>query len=182
MSKSPVASRYAHALLEIGVEQKSFEKYREQLNALAKLFVESREFKNAMLNPSIKLDERKAIMRAIASKVSLDPMICNFTLLLLDNERLRHIGDIASEYQRLADAHAGRIRAHITSAHALEAAQVTRIKMELKKLTGADEVEVDTSVDEELIGGVVTRVGGIVLDGSVRYQLESLRTSVLQDI
>ena len=70
MSKSPVASRYAHALLEIGIEQKSFDTFREQLNALAKLFADSREFQNAMLNPSIKLDERKTIMRAIASKRS----------------------------------------------------------------------------------------------------------------
>lgn len=182
MSKSPIASRYAHALLDIGIEQKSFDTFREQLNALGKLFGESKEFKNAMLNPSIKLEERKAIMRAISEKVGLDAMIRNFTLLLLDNERLRHIEDIASEYQRLADAHAGRVRARITSAHPLEAAQIARLKKELGKLTGADEVEIDTEVDEALIGGVVARVGGIVLDGSVRHQLESLRSTVLQDL
>lgn len=181
MSTAPVARRYATALLQIGVERENFDELREQLSALAGLFAASREFKNTMLNPSIKLDERKDIMRAIADKLGLDPMVRNFMLLLLDNERVRYLGDIAEEYQRLADERAGRVRARVTSAATLDMTQRLAIKKQLQALTGADEIELEVGVDPELIGGVVARVGGLVLDGSIRHQLETMRASLLTE-
>jgi len=182
MSRAPVARRYAQALLEIGIERGNFDQMREQLNALATLFADSRDFRNTMLNPSIALDERKVLMKTIAERVKLDPMVRNFTLLLLDNERFRFVQDIAQDYQELADRKAGRVRAAVTSAVKLDSTQINSIKAQLMKLTGASSIELDADVDESLIGGVVTRVGGIVLDGSVRNQLDAMRASILEEL
>lgn len=182
MSKAPVARRYAKALLEIGIERGTVEKLREQLEALAKAFKESREFRNTMLNPSIKLEERKEVMRQIAKRYMFDEMLKNFTLLLLDNERMRYVGDISEELGRLADLHAGRVRAHVTSAKPLGLIEQTQIKEQIQKLTSAKSIELSTSVDPALIGGVVTRVGGMVLDGSVRHQLDAMRDAILQEV
>lgn len=176
-----IARRYAQALLDIGIEQDIFEQFNEQLVALADLFRDSREFQITMLNPSIKLKERKAIMRKIAEQFGLHDIVRNFTLLLLDNERFRHIVEISEEYQRVADRRAGRIRAEVTSAVAMGDAQTEKLKAQLLQLTGANEIELTASVDADLIGGVVAKVGSIVLDGSVRHQFESMRSSILQE-
>lgn len=182
MSKAPVARRYAKALLEIGVERGTVEKLREQLDALAGAFKQSREFRNTMLNPSIKLEERKEVMRKIASRYMFDEILRNFALLLLDNDRMRHVGDVSEEFGRLADLHAGRVRAHVTSATSLGLIEQTQIKEQIQKLTSAKSVELSTSVDPSLIGGVVTRVGGMVLDGSVKHQLDAMRDAILQEV
>ena len=126
-----IARRYAQALLDIGIEQDIFEQFNEQLVALADLFRDSREFQITMLNPSIKLKERKAIMRKIAEQFGLHDIVRNFTLLLLDNERFRHIVEISEEYQRVADRRAGRIRAEVTSAVAMGDAQTEKRRDQL---------------------------------------------------
>ncbi len=182
MSTAPVARRYARALLEIGTERGTVDKLRTQLDALAKAFKDSREFRNTMLNPSIKLEERKEVIRKIASRYMFDEMLRNLALLLLDNERMRYVGDVSEEFGRMADAQAGRVRAHITSAAPLSMVETTLLKEELKKLTDAKSIEVSTEVDPKLIGGVVTRVGGMVLDGSIKHQLESMRDAILQEV
>lgn len=181
MRKSPVASRYAHALLELGIEQGNFDRMREQLNTLAALFKESHDFQTVVLNPSISKDERKALLKTLGARLGLGPMVQNFTLLLLDSERFKFIEDIAEQFESLADEKAGRVRAQVTSAHALDAFQLARIKKELQKLTGATSVELDADVDASLIGGVVTRVGGMVLDGSIKHQLAAMRDAVLEE-
>jgi F-type H+-transporting ATPase subunit delta len=107
----PVARRYAQALLDIGVERGNLAVLQEQLKALGVLYASSRDFRNTMLNPSIKIDDRKAIVRKIAERYSLDPLVRNAALLLLERDRLRFIGSISSELDRLADERAGRVRA-----------------------------------------------------------------------
>lgn len=181
MATNPVARRYAKALLDLGVEQSTYSLYREQLEALAQAYETSRDFRNTMLNPSIKLEERKEIMRKIAAKFGFDAMIRNFTLLLLDKDRFRLVSEISREYTRQANEKDGRLHAHVTSAKALTPLQLSRLTQTLAKLTGK-KIELESEVDPELIGGTVTRLGGVVLDGSVRSSLESMRASILQEI
>ena len=176
-----IARRYAQALLDIGVEQDKSDVLGEQLSALADLYSGSREFQITMLNPGIKSEERKDLMRTIASKFGLDPMMLNFTLLLLDNERFKHIESIYREYQRLADERAGHVRAEVRTATTLGPAQRDALAKQLKHLTGATTIELQTEVDPSLIGGVVAKVGGMVLDGSVHHQLEMMREAILHD-
>lgn len=177
----PVARRYAQALLDIGVERGNLAVLQEQLKALGVLYASSRDFRNTMLNPSIKIDDRKAIVRKIAERYSLDPLVRNAALLLLERDRLRFIGSISSELDRLADERAGRVRAKVTSAKALTAAQLERLRLKLEERTGKT-VELESSVDASLIGGLVTRLGGKVLDGSVRGQLDRMRAAFLQEL
>lgn len=181
MMTPPVARRYAQALLEIGVERGNLATLQEQLKALGELYTTSREFRNTMLNPSIKLDDRKEIVRKIADKYKLDTLVKNTALLLLERDRLRFVASIAKELDRLADEHAGRVRAHVTSATELTKVQLVQIKQTLEARTGKT-VELEASVDASLIGGLVTRLGGKVVDGSVRGQLERMRAALLQEL
>lgn len=181
MSGHPVAKRYAHALMELGSERDNAEALREQLDALADLFDESKVFRTSMLNPSVQLEERRGTIRAIAEELDLDEIVKNFCLLLLDNDRFRVLPHIAETFGRLVDDRSGNVRATVTSASELDEDQVNRIKKALSDVTGKN-VIVERKVDEALLGGVVARVGSRVYDGSVRTQIESLRESILREV
>ncbi len=181
MSTPPVARRYAKALLDIGIKKGSYDAYGEQLGALGRAFSESKDLRNAALNPSIKLETRKAILNAIATKYGFDQNVRNFSLLLLDKDRFKFVAHIAEEYHRMADVHAGRVRARVTSAVELSEQQANKLREKLAELTGK-QVTLDRDVDPALIGGVVASVGGLVLDGSVLHQLEQLKATILQEI
>jgi F-type H+-transporting ATPase subunit delta len=98
--------------------------------------------------------------------------------LLLERGRIRALPAIARAYRELGDQHAGRVRATVTSAQPLAAADLERVRQSLEQRTHK-KVMVESQVDPSLIGGLVARVGDLVLDGSVRTQLASLREKLL---
>ena len=181
MAGEPVARRYAQALLNIGVEQNNYEKLRDQVDELAEVYQQSKPFRTALLNPSIQLEERRRIIRAIAQKRGWDQMVLNFALLLLDNDRFRVVPTIARVFGKLVDQKAGNVRARVTSATDLDEAQKQNIQKALGEITGKN-VLLETEVDASLLGGAVTRIGSMVYDGSVKSQIERLRESILAEV
>jgi F-type H+-transporting ATPase subunit delta len=101
-----------------------------------------------------------------------------FVLLLLERRRISALPAIARAYLELADAHTGRVRALVTSAQPLSPAEADRVRRSLEQRTGK-KVIMETAVDPALIGGVVARVGDLVLDGSVRTQIAALKQRLL---
>ncbi len=181
MATTPVARRYARALLELGIEHKNLDVLNEQLGALGRVYKSNVDLSSVLLNPSIKLEERRAIIRAIAAKYSFEKLLLNFALLLMDKDRFRQIPAIAEEVSRLVDVQKGNIRADVTSASALSMIQQSELKKALMAMTGKN-VLLETQVDPDLIGGAVTRVGGVVYDGSVRTQLQKMREAILKEV
>ncbi|TXD34985.1 F0F1 ATP synthase subunit delta [Lujinxingia vulgaris] len=181
MAKVPVARRYARALLELASEQKKLEPIHGSLSWLSEAFDQSETLRQALLNPGVKLKERRAVIEALAQKQGWDQLFKNFVMLLLDRDRLRYVREIAEDFSAGVDEKAGRVRARVSSATALSDAQLAEVKAALAKMTGK-EVLVETSVDEALIGGVVARVGGSIYDGSVRTQLKRMREAILKEV
>lgn len=181
MATTPVARRYARALLELGIEYKNLDKLNEQLSALGRAYSANADLSSVLLNPSIKLEERRSIVRAIAAKYTLEPLLINFALLLMDKDRFRQIPAIAEEFARLVDEQKGNIRADVTSASQLSPIQQNELKKALAAMTGKN-VLLETAVDPSLIGGAVTRVGDVVYDGSVRTQLQKMREAILKEV
>lgn len=176
--RGPVAKRYARALLEIGVEKSNFALLQKQVRELANLYAGSAPLRAIVTNPSVRTDERRAVIEQIAARAAFNPLVRNFALLLLDNDRFDHIGAIADALDMLVDEHAGNVRAEVTTAAPLKDSQVASIKGALAKLTGKN-VLLDTAVDPEILGGAITRVGSTLYDGSVRTQLDTIRASIL---
>lgn len=181
MAGEPVARRYAQAMLDIGIEQENYDELRDQLDELAELYQQSKPFRTALLNPSISLEERRSVVRAIAQKRDWNPMVVNFALLLLDNDRFRVMPAIATVFGRMVDAKSGNVRARVTSAVELDAAQKQKIQSALGEITGKN-VLLETDTDASLLGGAVTRIGSMVYDGSVRSQIDRLRESILAEV
>ena len=182
MSHAAIAKRYAKALLEIGQDKGITADLLKQLTLLSAIFEQSQDFRHTVLNPSIELDERKGLLRALAAKYSWHPIMLNFSLLILDRDRFKALPEIARDFAQQVDDLQGRLRAQVTSATPLSAAQQDKLGQALKALTGRQQVELTVSVDPSLLGGVVTRMGGLVVDGSIRTQLDKVRRAILQDL
>lgn len=178
MSNSKIARCYALALLECCDETKEHDVVGRQLQGFLAKYREHADLRMALKSPVISSEEKGGLLAKLFAKALLAPTTRNFLLVLLDNGRLSEVESIVTEFQNLLDSRSQKVRAEVTSAVALEKTELACIKKEAERLTGR-EVILDTRLDESLIGGVVTRIGNIVLDGSVRTDLEVLREKLL---
>jgi F-type H+-transporting ATPase subunit delta len=128
-------------------------------------------------NPAIAWDQRRAIITGLlGSRVGIPSR--NLVLLLARRGRLAILPRVADEFKRLVDREHGVVVANVTSAQPLEAADLAAIAVRVQAMSGA-RVEVQAAVDPELIGGLTVRVGGRLIDASVRGRLARLRDSLV---
>jgi len=175
-----LARRYAKALLEIGVQQQTYDALGKELDRAADTLRSSPELRNALENPVFSLEKRKLIMDELARRLALSKTVRNFIMLLLDKGRIAALPDIARAHRTLVDEHAGRVRATVTSARPLDPMLETRLKTALEKSAGKV-VIFEKREDPAILGGLVTQLGDTVYDGSVRTQLQQLREELLSE-
>ena len=178
MRASLIAERYARALLDIGIERKNFEQLGRELDRVAELFTFD-EVRQLFRNPKFGAEARKGVLAELLRRVMVSPICRNFLFLLVDRDRIGVLPEITTSYHELADAHAGRVRARVTVARKLAEPDLNRLRMMLQKATG-QQVIVEQEEDPELLGGVITRIAGRIYDGSVRTQLDTIRTQLKQ--
>ena len=176
---SVAANRYAKALLDV-LYPTTAELGLEQLLKFSGLLSSQEQMRQLLENPTIAADRRKELFRVIAESLSYDKHVHNFLNLLIERNRLDLLSDIVSAYQKLLDEKLGIVRAKVTSAGPLDAAQQKSIAAKLEQVTGK-QVLVELSVDPSLIGGVVARVGSTIYDGSIRQQLQVFKQRLIQD-
>jgi F-type H+-transporting ATPase subunit delta len=172
-----VSRRYAKALLLIGKEDGKAEFYREQLSQFSNLISQNKQLELAFTNPLYDTVGRKRVLVAVIELLDLSEIVKAFLLLLFDKGRIGLIDSINDFYQKLADEFKGVALASLVSATELSSEAIEKIRESLSKVTGK-EVKLEVKQDPELIGGVVTRIGDLVLDGSVRTQLLNMRESL----
>jgi F-type H+-transporting ATPase subunit delta len=124
-----------------------------------------------------KMANRRAILNAVLQRIGADATVKKFFELVLERGRISGTEQIYLHYRELADEAAGRVRAKVVSATALDPASTGRIKTALEQATGK-QVLLETEVDAGLIGGLVAHVGSHTLDRSVRTSLDKLRASL----
>jgi F-type H+-transporting ATPase subunit delta len=178
MSVSLVARRYAQALLELGSEQGNLDKLVEEISSAAEAWALSADFRNAIENPLVGHDAKKAVVGEVAERIGAGPATRNTLLLLVDRRRMKTLPYLARTLRELADAKKGVIRAEVTTAAPLSEAYYAKLQAKLEKLTG-QRVVVDKRTDPAIIGGVIARIGDRVFDGSLRTRLDTLRSALL---
>ena len=179
MPQGSLARRYARALMAIGVDNDNYNTIGAQVETLAQVMKISSELSDVLTNPAFPRSDRQKILVAILERISASVMVKNFTLLLLDRERVGALPDISRELNVMIDDHIGRVTAVVSSASALTQAQLDQIKSSLEKLSGK-QVQIESKEDPDLLGGVVAKVGDIVYDGSLRTQLAQMRHSLAE--
>jgi F-type H+-transporting ATPase subunit delta len=177
-SDGSVATRYARALFQLASDKKVSDAVGAELEALAGTYADSAELRETLENPVFKLSERRALLETLLPRVAPSPAMQRFAQLLLERGRIGALPSIARAYRLMADAALGRVRATVTSARPLEPATQAAVQRALEKRTGK-KVLLSATVDPNLIGGIVARVGDQVFDGSLRTRLDTLRARVL---
>jgi F-type H+-transporting ATPase subunit delta len=152
--------------VQIGSEAGTVDGFNAELNRFSALLTESRELSTVFSNPAYGIESKSAILKDLVGKLQLSPMISNLLMLLLERGRISVLPQIAENYGAFAD--------ELSSGLPLEAGQIEEIRSALAKSTGK-KVELKVEVDPSLIGGVVTKIGGKVFDGSVRTQLARIQ-------
>lgn len=175
---SAVARRYARAIFDLGLEGGNLETLVADIDRFADAYRSSDELRAALTDPLVALESRRAIVRDIAQRLSLGDVARSSVLFLLDRRRLEALPDIAEELRRLGDERKGVVHAEVTVAAPLDASFYTRLQAQLERLTGK-RVVLERREDPSLLAGVVTRIGDVVYDGSLRARLDGLRTALL---
>lgn len=177
MKNLAIARRYAKALLLIGKEDGKAETYRVELDGFASLLEEHPNLEQALNNPLYESGQRRKILETLLGKLSPSPVFQSFVMLLFDKRRIGFVSNISEFYGRYADELKGVARASLVSATELPDETVEKIRAALSKRTGKD-IILETEQDPSLIGGIVTRIGDLVLDGSIKTQLLNMSESL----
>jgi F-type H+-transporting ATPase subunit delta len=177
LSASALPRRYAKALVELAVEQQAVDRYGEELATVNAILDREELLRQLLESPSLALEKKAAMLSDLAAALDLSSRMRDFLGLVLSKGRIGYLPQIEDTYRRLADELSGVLRARITSAVVLDAAQQQAIGASLEKQTGK-KVALNVSVDPQLIGGVKAEIGGRLFDGSVRTQLQRIEESL----
>ena len=177
MARSAAARRYARALFGIAQEDGRLQEVGRELAELGSLLESTPELRDALFRPLHPVAQRRGVLDAVAERLGASPHLRHFYSYLIDQRRFIDIEAIRTEFERLADEAAGRVPARVRSAAPLSEEQRERLRQALCQRTGRD-VQLEVSVDESLVGGLVAQVGDLVFDGSIRTHLEQLRSNL----
>ncbi|HWV39346.1 MAG TPA: ATP synthase F1 subunit delta [Vulgatibacter sp.] len=171
MIQSSIARRYARALFEAAGSE--FEPVGRELAELSRSFGEDPAVRSMYLDPNTSREARRNLVEAVIAGAKLGPLVANLLRLLDDRKRILDLPSISAVYGRMVDDKVGRLRAHVVSAAPLTPELSERLRAALSEATRR-EVEIDTTQDRSLLGGVIAKVGNVVYDGSLRAQLAKL--------
>lgn len=177
MNEESVARRYAAALFAQAKETGLLRLVRDDLDSVAQAYKQVRALRTILDEPFITQERKKgALNAAFGGKISASTL--SFLNLLTDKRRLDIIPEVSEEFRRLVRASDNIALATAQTAVPLSPADTERLQQSLEARTGL-KLELKTSVDPSLIGGVLVRIGDTVYDGSVRGNLERLREQLL---
>lgn len=174
MRKRASAARYARALLDVAVKEGDPDKAAQELDDFIQLLRRHAALDRVMLNPAIPAARKRAAVAELTKLASFSPVVSRLLGLLAERDRLELLHELSAAYRQLLLDRKGVVRAEVTTSVPLSPDRATAIEKRLKAVTGKS-VSMVTKVDENIIGGVVARVGSTVYDGSVATQLKRLR-------
>jgi len=170
-----LASVYARSLFEAARDRDRLDAVREQLGQFSDAVAQDRDLQFFFFSPSLSSDAKKEGLHNAVS--GADDLVQNFLELLIENHRMPAVFRIRREYDRLWDEENRLLPVVITSAVELDEKTIRSIGDRIGEQTGR-KVELSSTVDPDVLGGLVVRVGNTVLDASIRHRLEQLRKQV----
>ncbi|HEX4007280.1 MAG TPA: ATP synthase F1 subunit delta [Acidobacteriaceae bacterium] len=172
-----IAQVYARSLFEVAKEHDVLDTIREQLGAFTDTLNENREVAIFFFSPYFATDEKKAGLERMVT--GAEPILMNFLEALLERHRMPAIFRIRVTYDGMWEEENRLLPVQVTSAVELDEQTVNSIGRRIGEQTGR-KIELSSEVDDGIIGGIVLRVGNVILDASIRNRLEQLRKQVAQ--
>ncbi len=175
--QASLAGRYASALFDLASEAGSVTAVESDLDKLAAALGESAELKTLTTNPKVSRSEAEKALWGVSALLGLTELTQNFLGTLAQNRRLAALPDVIRAFRMIAAAQRGEVTAEVTSAHALSDEQLDQLKAKLTAREGRT-VKLSSSVDPDLLGGLVVTIGSKRIDGSIRTRLNSLANAM----
>jgi F-type H+-transporting ATPase subunit delta len=165
--------RYASALFDLAVEKKAVSAVESDLDRLGQAVKTSSDLAALIRNPRLGRDAAAKAVAGVGKLLKVSTLTSNFLGVLAGNGRLSALPQVVSAFASIAAASRGEVTAEVTSAHPLSAVQLKALEARLKAREGKA-VKIKASVDPELLGGLVVKIGSRQIDSSIRTRLNSL--------
>lgn len=178
MSSQAVARRYAVALADVVLSRGEAQEVREELVEWDALMRSNAQLLDVFRHPTIPHERKRGVLEELIRRTRLRPTTANFLKVLLQNGRLAELSEVSAQFAQELDRRSGIVSAQVTTARPLSADAQEALRARLGQLTGS-KVRLQFDVDDELIGGVVTRIGSTLYDGSVRGQLQQIKQKMI---
>jgi F-type H+-transporting ATPase subunit delta len=170
-----IATVYARSLFEVAQEADKLDVVREQIGQIADALDEDRNLQVFFFSPYFSTQEKKdGLSKAVSGG---DPIVTNFLELLIEKHRMPALLRIRRVYDKLWEHENKLLPVEITSAIELDKSVIDKIGKQIGEQTGQT-IELTTTVEPDILGGLVVRVGNSILDASIRNRLEQLRKQV----
>jgi F-type H+-transporting ATPase subunit delta len=170
-----VSSRYAAALVDVALEQKSEDRVKRDLAAFSDAYTGSAGLRNSLESPAVSREAKLHVIQKLSERMDLAPAVRNFLCVLVDHRRTEMLREIQEAFRVQLNARKGIAEVDVTSARALGANERKNLIDMLKDKTNSKGIEAQFHEDGSLVGGTVVRVGSTVYDSSVRAQLDRMR-------
>lgn len=174
MSSQVVARRYSSALADVVLQRGEAREVQQELVAWADMMQSNANLREVFANPTIALDQKRRVLNRLLEIAKPRPTAVNFLKLLLQNQRLPELDQINKRFAAVLDERAGMIAAQVTTARPVPPETQQTLQRKLRDMTGKN-VRIEFTTDPGMIGGLVTRIGSTIYDGSVRNQLEQIK-------
>jgi F-type H+-transporting ATPase subunit delta len=181
MRTTTLARRYAHALIKIGREENTYERFGTDLRKLLPVFKGNPELYKVLLNPMYKLEERKTLTEKISENLGLSEPVKRFFILLVESRKIGLLESICLAYFRMEDELSGRLRVTMEAPTEPDKTLSESIKKRLEDET-KKEVMLSFEKNPHLIGGMVLKIGNTILDGSLKAQLQRVTEKMLEGV
>ena len=174
MTMRASAARYARALLDVTIGEADPVQAEQELAAFAALLEQHQNLRDALLNPAVPAAGKRAVVQQLVDRQQFSSPVAKLLLLLADRDRLAVLPELLTVYRERLMEHQRVIRAEVTTAVPMPDARASELADRLARATGRT-VKMTLKVDPSIIGGIVTRIGSTVYDGSVAAQLQAIR-------
>ena len=175
MARKVYARRYSQAVFEIALERKELDRWQSDLRKIASVG-EDVVFVSVLESPKFHFSDKARLLSERLGDIN--PLALNLVYLLVTRGRFSMVGDIADEYQRLLDSYRGIEQAEVITAVSLDDKGKLKLGERLATVSGK-KVVLKSGVDSSLIGGIIVRVGGKLIDGSTRSRLAALKKELV---
>ena len=174
-----IARRDAKALVNLAENQKDLDNTGKHLNSITEVYKENLELRQVLSDTKVSSGIKLEILKDVLSKIKVSKVVDTFSRYLLAKRRIDFLPDIERAFNLLLQEKLGRIEAKVTTASELPKDTLKKLVDAISSYSGK-EIEVNVTIDPSIIGGIVTRIGSTVIDGSIQTYLNQIRQSIIR--
>lgn len=177
MIENIVSKRYAEALSDTISEPSRLKPALGSLQAFCNAFRAEPSLTRFFANPAIPLANKNALVGELCDRLNVADSVRNLLRMLNERKKILYLPNIAAYFKNVVDQRLDRLRVDVVSASPLTGDQIERLRTSLSRIFGKD-ILIETQEDESLIGGMVLRVGSLVVDATIKNRLALLKRSI----